>query len=145
MESKALFSITFREPVRQLFSYVNIIHPITGQAKKIIALWDTGCTTSVITAPLAQELHLTQKDLSTFRGLGTVQQRPTYNLLLQFQKNIPAVPLHVVETDFIENEIDMLIGMDLIIQGDFHITGKDGNISFSFDYKGYQYPVLSTT
>lgn len=137
MESKALFSITFHAPVTQLFSYVSIINPITGQSKKVMALWDTGCTMSVITAPIARFLQLHQKGVSTFRGLGTIRQKPTYSVLIQFQSNSPSVPLHVVETDFIEEEIEMLIGMDLILQGDFRVTRIDGNTSFSFDYKGY--------
>lgn len=138
MESKALFSITFHAPVTQLFSYVSIINPITGQSKKVMALWDTGCTMSVITAPVARFLQLHQKGVSTFRGLGTVRQKPTYSVLIQFQSNSPSVPLHVVETDFIEEEIEMLIGMDIISTGDLLITQREGRTAFSFTWKNYK-------
>lgn len=138
MESKARFSITFTEKTDSIFSYVLTVNHRTQDQDRIIAIWDTGCTATVITAALARRLKLKPCGQSTFRGLGATKQSPVYTLDVIIEPTIPPFTVQAVQTDYIDDETDMLIGMDIISTGDLFVTRRSGHTTFSFTWKNYK-------
>ena len=138
MESKGLFSITFKEKTNSIFSYVTAQNPKEHTAERVIAIWDTGCTATVITTSLARRLHLRPYGQSTFRGIGSMRKSPVYELMVIIEPTVPPFTVRAVETGVIDHETDMLIGMDIISTGDLLITQREGRTAFSFTWKNYK-------
>ena len=138
MESKARFSITFQQKTDSIFSYVTVQHPQEHTAERVIAIWDTGCTATVITTSLARRLHLRPCGQSTFRGIGSMRKCTVYELTVIIEPTVPPFTVRAVETDVIDHETDMLIGMDIISTGDLLVTQRAGHTAFSFTWRNYK-------
>ena len=138
MESKARFSITFGQKTDSIFSYVTAQHPKEHTSERVVAIWDTGCTATVITANLARRLHLRPCGQSTFRGIGCMRKCPVYELTVIVEPTIPPFTVRAVEADVIDHETDMLIGMDIISTGDLLVTQRAGRTAFSFIWRNYK-------
>lgn len=95
------------------------------------ALWDTGSTVTVLSDTLVQRLGLIASDISRVSGWdGNPIITNTYNL---------DIVLDGVRIDFVNavggplKNIDMIIGMDIISQGDFHITHPSYSTHLTFE------------
>lgn len=136
MEPKS-FSLTPPLLLRRLITPVRIcIAHIPTQGKfhppvKIInALWDTGATCTTISKKVADTLGLTPfrfEDVYHAQGMGKAKVYKA-NIILPNDIEFPA--LSVLEGDL--HGCDALIGMDIITQGDFVLTHRDGKTVFSF-------------
>lgn len=96
----------------------------------INALWDTGATCSTISKNVASTLGLTPfrfEDVYHAQGMGKAKVYKA-NIILPNDIEFPA--LSVLEGDL--HGCDALIGMDIITQGDFALTHRDGKTVFSF-------------
>ncbi|MCH7514135.1 MAG: aspartyl protease family protein [Bacteroidetes bacterium] len=95
-------------------------------------LWDTGATNCAITSSLVKKLKLTPigKTEVTYGG-GTEE---TYvHLIHVFLPNNVIIPnIQVTECDDGKGDFDMIIGMDVITEGDFSVTNVNGNTVVSF-------------
>lgn len=94
-------------------------------------LWDTGASKSSITQRIVNDLSLIpigQSNVSTANGVIPVN---TYFVDI-------GLPNHVIVKDVLVSccdlgeDIDILIGMDIIQQGDFSITNVNNKTTFSF-------------
>jgi hypothetical protein len=99
------------------------------------ALWDTGANCSCIKPDIAKKLGI-DKNIVTLRMVTGVnsetQEKPVYkvgSLILPNNVNIPN--FHLTESN-IASSADILIGMDLILNGDFSITNYGGKTVFCF-------------
>jgi predicted aspartyl protease len=103
------------------------IHPTVLQVN---ALWDTGATNTVITKNIADKLNLKpQGQTKTYHADGESMTNIYYvNVLLP--NNMGFAALRVTEGKL--NGVDVLIGMDIIKQGDFAISHTDGKTKFTF-------------
>lgn len=121
-----------------LISDVGVSIPYIGDSKtqkdlvikSFKGVWDTGATGTVITKKVVSELNLKptgQKDVSTANGNMTTN---TYLVNIHLPMNV--VIEGVVVTEGLLNNIDLLIGMDIIGLGDFSITNKDGITKMTF-------------
>jgi hypothetical protein len=93
-------------------------------------IWDTGAMGSVITEKVVTTLGLKpigQKQVSTANGIMTTN---TYLVDFLLPGNVLIRGLEVTEGKL--QNIDILIGMDVITLGDFSITNKDGHTVMSF-------------
>jgi len=103
------------------------------QPEQFIALWDTGATGTVLTQKAIDKCGLKptgMTDVHTASGPGT---SPTY-LVNVFLPNRVMMAKVKVTKGTIHGDIDVLIGMDIISQGDFAISNHQGKTAFTFRY-----------
>lgn len=94
-------------------------------------LWDTGASRSSITHRIVDDLSLIpvgKTNISTANGIVTVD---TYFVNLGLPNGVTVNNVLVSCTDLGE-DIDVLIGMDIIRHGDFSITNVNNKTIFSF-------------
>lgn len=94
------------------------------------ALWDTGATGTVITSRVVNALDLKpigKQRVFHANGESVVN---TYLICLKLPNEVGFSAIKV--TEGMLNHFDVLIGMDIITQGDFSITNFQGKTSFSF-------------
>jgi uncharacterized protein YchJ len=97
----------------------------------IKALWDTGATFSLITQEVAKQLNLkpiSKTMMSTPSDKNVVSNVYLINLSLPNNTTFPNLKV----AEGVLNGCDMLIGMDVIINGDFAVTNNNGRTPFSF-------------
>lgn len=95
------------------------------------ALWDTGASRSTISQRVVDHLHLTPVGIakvSTANGLADVK---TYIVDIGLPNQV-IVPNILVSCANLGDEIDALIGMDIITLGDFSITNVGGRTKLSY-------------
>ncbi len=105
--------------------------PIPASAKEYEAVWDTGATTTVITAKVAKDLGLKPIGLTTSHHAGGTEEVNSYLINVYLPNNIRVVGVRVVEAVLVGN-LEMLVGMDIISLGDFSFTNFGGKSTFSF-------------
>ena len=95
------------------------------------AMWDTGSTLSGITQEIVDLLGLTPiKKLTAHTSNGSVLV-DVYKVSLVLPNNI-MVGNVAVSCNNMDDDIDVLIGMNVIRLGDFALTNKDRKSTFSF-------------
>jgi len=105
--------------------------PIEPERKTFQAIWDTGASGSVITARVVKELNLVptgRADVYTASGQHNVN---TYLVNILIPPGVQFVALRVTEGE-ITGGLDVLIGMDIIGQGDFAVTNENGETCMSY-------------
>ena len=94
-------------------------------------LWDTGASKSSITQRIVDDLSLIpvgNTNISTANGIVTVN---TYFVDFGLPNGVTVKNVLVSCAD-LGDDIDILIGMDIIRHGDFSITNVNGKTTFSF-------------
>lgn len=94
-------------------------------------LWDTGASKSSITQRIVDDLNLIpvgNANISTANGLVTVN---TYFVDFGLPNGVTVKNVLVSCAD-LGDDIDVLIGMDIIRHGDFSITNVNNKTTFSF-------------
>lgn len=110
-----------------------IVSPdIVKEAKKYVGIWDTGATNSVISQKVVDECGLIPTGMAIVHSATESKSCETF-LVSIFLPNKVAFPA-VRVTKGRPKDCDVLIGMDLINQGDFAITHSDGKTTFSFRF-----------
>lgn len=102
-----------------------------GVCKKWTGLWDTGASNSCITQQIVNNLGLTsigQRRMRTANGEVDVS---TYSVDFELPNGLRVKNILVSCCD-LGGDVDVLIGMDVIMNGDFAITNTDHNTTFSF-------------
>ena len=95
------------------------------------ALWDTGTSTTVISTTIAAKLGLQPVGKMRINGLGGIQHSWVTTAFLRFPNGTVAGPFYMAVHDL--PSTDVLIGMDVISMGTFHLERKpDGGTRFTF-------------
>ena len=95
------------------------------------SLWDTGASVSLISVRVAKALGLTTFGKSVVSGYNEgVDLKETF--LVHFGLPTGDIVTNIMAMGFESDEYDVVIGMDVICNGDFAITNKDGRTTFSF-------------
>ena len=102
------------------------------------ALWDTGATISAITPKIRQELGLVPTGSKYVRGVTGIQEVDIVLLTLELPSNLLKQNVEVAVCDF-SSDIGMIIGMDIIILGDFSLLHGNNRTVFSFTTPPQQY------
>lgn len=95
------------------------------------ALWDTGASKSCISKRIVEYLHLIpvgKTSISTANGISDVN---TYFVNVGLPNGV-MIPNVLVSCADLGDNLDALIGMDIITYGDFSITNFNGRTTFSF-------------
>lgn len=95
------------------------------------AIWDTGATGSVISSRLATQLGLIPTSMTLVHHASGTSTQPVYKVNIALPNYTGFAYVNVSQGEFSE-EFDVLIGMDIITQGDFSITNVGYNTMFSF-------------
>jgi hypothetical protein len=119
-----------RTPVG-IFQVATAQEVIPEEIDQFSAIWDTGATNTAIASTVVQKLNL--KPI-TFTRVGTgggevIAPVHLINIVLPNNVIIPNVQVTELK-DF--NSCDVLIGMDIISQGDFALTHVNDSACFSF-------------
>lgn len=94
------------------------------------ALWDTGATNSMITANVIEQLGLKPVTYATVYHAGGDSEVPVFLAYISLPNDILVGPLQVIEGQL--EGVDVLIGMDIIGNGDFIITNNNGHTAVSY-------------
>ena len=126
------FLTAFPGVVRTVVTDVGLVLGTTEDSTRVVksrALWDTGAVTSVIDKSLVEKLGLVPFDSGRAYTAQGFYESSMYLLDVLLPNNIIVKGLRVGDGEF--QGFDMLLGMDVISLGDFHLT-NDGNTVFKF-------------
>ena len=108
-------------------------------------LWDTGASLSLVSPRVAEllKLHVMDETVIIRSGLGAKSE---VNMRIAFLHIVlGAIPLKlkvgVVDKPSSDDDIDAVLGMDLISQGSFAISYEGGQLLFSFCYPPAPMPI----
>jgi len=99
--------------------------------KKFDAIWDTGATNTVITGKVVQECGLRPIGMTKVHHGGGEDEANTYLVNIGLPNRVMVCNIKATELKLV-GRADVLIGMDIIGQGDFAVTNKDHETVFSF-------------
>lgn len=95
------------------------------------SLWDTGASVSLISARVAKVLGLESIGKSGVSGYNEgIDVKDTY--LVHIGLPTRDIVTDIMAMEFDSDEYDVVIGMDVICNGDLSITNKDDKTTFSF-------------
>jgi predicted aspartyl protease len=101
--------------------------------KKYTAIWDTGATGTVITQKVADECGLKATGKTEAHGVQGKHITDVFLVTIALPNGIAFTSVRVT-LGVLVGGVDVLIGMDMITQGDFAITHHNGKSCFSFRY-----------
>jgi hypothetical protein len=103
-----------------------------GKFATIRAKWDTGANHTVISLALKERLNLVPIDSEVVSGVGGRQAIDVVRLAVKLPNDLFISSKHIGVLNIRSaHDIDMLIGMDIIQLGDFHISNAGGKTRFS--------------
>lgn len=129
-ETPCAFALKFSGLCPQLISQAQAQYETRTATAK--ALWDTGAMKTCISTELAQNLLLVatgKKDIRTPSGTKTVN---TYLINIILPNEIEVPDIEVCDSAIGAQGLGILIGMDIISQGDFAVSNFQGNTAFTF-------------
>lgn len=105
---------------------------VSADPDQFNAIWDTGATGSAITPEVVKALNLRPSGMCTIHGVQGAKDTNTYlvNLFLPNRVVIPNV--RVSEVDKLVGNFGVLIGMDIIRQGDLAVSNVDNKTVMTF-------------
>lgn len=121
--------------------YVSEVHdPSTGNPEPVkkpyTAIWDTGATNSVIVRRVVQELNLQASGRVICQGVSSADQgtheyeTDTFLVNLYLPNNVALIGMRVSEGTV--GGAEVLLGMDVIVNGDFAVTNYNGQTWWTF-------------
>ena len=93
-------------------------------------IWDTGASGSVITAKVVADLGLQAIDRTVAKTANGVRQSDVYLVNVLLPSHVGFTALRVTDGNLAG--VDVLIGMDIICQGDFTITHDGDGVVMSY-------------
>lgn len=96
------------------------------------AIWDTGATSTCISQKVVDMCGLTPTGMVQMHTASGVQNTPVFLICMRLPGGVGFTPLRVSLVTL--TGADVLIGMDVITQGDFALTNAGGRTMFSFRY-----------
>ena len=110
---------------------ISSLFKVTRKSESVKAIWDTGATNTVISSAIALRLGLIPTGKATARDANREYESNTYIVDIGLPNRVMIESVQVTEANNL-GTYDLLIGMDLIMIGDFAITNANGNTWCSF-------------
>ena len=132
-EKHSAFTIKYSTLVKELyteskvFDYYN--HLNFHETKK--SLWDTGATTTGVNIDLVHKLKLRPFRKISAQGAHGKKTVDIYLIDLEIPNNIMFKNIRATGLELGE-DVDVLVGMDIIMAGDFAITNSNGKTTFTY-------------
>ena len=125
----------------QIISSCEVSEPIENVAQEFSmtsfnALWDTGATCSAISKDAAEKLKLIPVSKVTISHANGQSIVNVFDISLALPNKTLFQSIRVTECNL--SGFDLLIGMDIISQGDFSISNKNQKTAFSFRIPSYK-------
>lgn len=102
-----------------------------SENRTIKAIWDTGASATAISTRVAKECNLLPIGKTTTYTANGPRECNQYLIDIGLPNHVIMQNIMVTEADLYDG-LDMLIGMNVIIAGDFSITNVGGKTTFSF-------------
>ena len=120
----------------RLITTVGIVNKKSDSAYRVQAIWDTGSPFSVLDKDIITNLELPFIATTTIGGLkGDTQEEGKYSAYILLSANSELIPITVTSYPKISKEnIQMIIGMDIIKLGIFTIKPKDKNVVMIWEF-----------
>lgn len=128
----SVFTEQYSKRMNKIINSVIAINNITKLTMPAKALWDTGATGTCISKELVQKLKLQpigMQRIQTPSGTAIVNQ---YKMNIMLNKEVIVKNVSVIDSEIGNQNIDILIGMDIITFGDFGISNFEDKTQFSF-------------
>lgn len=97
---------------------------------RCLAIWDSGATSSIITRNIIDKLKPQPVGVCQVAGIYGTEYEYTYYVDLMVPDEMTLKTLEVTEGDL--EDVDVLIGMDVISQGDFCISNGNNETVVAF-------------
>lgn len=94
------------------------------------AIWDTGATASAISKSVVQRVGLQPTGIARIHTAGGIHDCNTFFISIMLPNKVGFAAVRVSECEL--TGADVLIGMDIIANGDFVITNYEGKTVFSY-------------
>lgn len=136
MEHRA-FTSKFNGRIREIKTHAGIFQVASGttvipeEIEPLEALWDTGATNTAVSSGAIKKIGsapITFAQVGTGGGQVTA---PVHLVNIVLPNNVIVPNIQVTELKDLNN-CDILVGMDIISQGDFAVTHVEGLACFSF-------------
>ncbi len=116
-----------------ILTTVEISNPKTSKKMLVKALWDTGATFTCISPRALEMLALEEKGFYILSLPNSTTEVKNYSMLLKVDPN--KTPQYELTVGVFEssNEFDIIIGLDLILNGKLSIWVEKGVFNFEFD------------
>jgi predicted aspartyl protease len=133
------FTTEYRNKVNVLVTDVIIGHPDSHINKskphgRYQAIWDTGATGSVITKKVVDDLKLFPVSQTNVQGVTGSSIANVYLVSITLPNNVTIFPIKVTECEKLSGDFAVLIGMDIIGNGDFAVTNANNHTVMSFRF-----------
>ena len=122
-------SVSIGFPVSKFANNPSIMLPPIFDAK---ALWDTGATNSAITKRLIDKLGILPFTNVQVCHADGITKKSVYKINIILPNKTMWELINVTEVSGISGNFDLLLGMDIITQGDFAITNQNNKTIVSF-------------
>lgn len=131
------FRVEYDKVMGVLFTDISISLPTNGNPNKprIVSfkgIWDTGATSTVVTKNVIESLGLVPSGKAEVSGVNSCQIANTYIIDLYLPNNILLHDWRVIESEINSPGVSVLIGMDVIHNGDFSVNNGLGHTVFMF-------------
>lgn len=103
-----------------------------GKSMKCITLWDTGATCSAISTEVVKKLGLVPLGQQEIRTPSGKKIANTYMVNITLPNDLEMNDWYVIDSDIGDQNLDLLVGMDVISKGDFSVSNYDGKTVFTF-------------
>jgi hypothetical protein len=136
------FSVPHDRLMLSLCTPVEILpkFPSTEESFTVIAVWDTGSTFTAINPEIAKRSGIIPNDDAAASGLGGSLIGNWLNLPFRLPGGLLFSDKRTMACE-LPCGIEMVIGMDVIITGDFHISHSGGKTLFSFIHPSLPEPI----
>lgn len=104
--------------------------------KEFVACWDTGAMKTSISPTVVNDCSLKPTGITRVLHGGGTEEVPVYFVSL-WLPNMVYIPSLKVSSLNLLSDVKILIGMDVIGNGDFAVTNKDHKTIFSFRMPSY--------
>jgi predicted aspartyl protease len=109
----------------------DITNGVAKSGNKVTALWDTGATGSAITPDLAQKMNLIPINRIKVTSVNNISMVDVAKVSIGLPNMVMVEEVNVMICNLSQG-FDMIIGMDIILLGDFCISNGGGKTLFTF-------------
>lgn len=128
--------ITTKCSNNRLITTVGVVNKENDLSYRVNAIWDTGAPFSVLDRDIIDKLNLPFISYMTIGGIeATPKEVGQYSTYLLLHSNTELLPIVVTEFKQItKDNIQMIIGMDIIKLGIFTIKPVDKNVVMTWEF-----------
>lgn len=103
------------------------------QYRHFDAVWDTGATMSSVSPEVIKQCGLIPHAMAMMHTANGTMSVPVYKINIVLRDVVEFCEINVTESK-LSPPTNVLIGMDIIGQGDFAVTNREGQTYFSYRY-----------